>query len=135
MKKTETGAFLDSVLTHKINKMNDIMKHTKVPKKFSDFPMDTSNKKWGLSKPSTIRQRRKLMAECGPSCFLDPSELKFPVCNKISNTISHTHPKCMYNKRAITRAVPSRAGEWKYVDVTKADQKLEKKLGLLKNKT
>ena len=24
MKKTETGAFLDSVLTHKINKMNDI---------------------------------------------------------------------------------------------------------------
>jgi hypothetical protein len=36
----------------------------------------------------------------------------------------------MYNQRAIKRAVPSRAGEWKYVSVTKQDKKLEKKLGI-----
>lgn len=102
---------------------------------FKTYPLDTSSEPWGNLQPATKTERRELLATCGSSCFLDAQNLKFPVCNKIkkenkeTNSIGKTDV-CMYNQRAIKRAVPSRAGEWKYVSVTKQDKKLEKKLGI-----
>ena len=102
--------------------------HTKTPTRFKDYPVD-SKTPWSKAQPSTTVERRELFEKCGPSCFMDPVGLKFPVCNKVSTASSS---KCVYNERAIKRAVPSRAGEWKYPDVMKADKKLEEKLVKLK---
>lgn len=109
----------------KISKKN--IHHTKTPTRFKDYPVD-SKTPWSKAQPSTTLQRRELFEKCGSSCFMDPVGLKFPVCNKVSTSSS----KCVYNERAIKRAVPSRAGEWKYPDVMKADKKLEEKLVKLK---
>ena len=104
--------------------------HTQLPKHFKHYPLDKSSEPWGEKAPLTTTQRRELMAKCGPSCFLDPKELKFPICNKISK-ISQKSKKeedtCEYNQRAIKRAVPSRAGQWKYVDITNFLEKSSQK--------
>jgi hypothetical protein len=100
---------------------------TKTPTRFKDYPVD-SKTPWSKAQPSTTVERRELFEKCGSSCFMDPIGLKFPVCNKLLTA----SPKCVYNERAIKRAVPSRAGEWKYPDVMKADKKLEEKLLKLK---
>ena len=105
--------------------------HTKTPTRFKDYPVD-SKTPWSKAQPSTTVQRRELFEKCGSSCFMDPVGLKFPVCNKVSTSSSKSSSKCVYNERAIKRAVPSRAGEWKYPDVMKADKKLEEKLVKLK---
>jgi hypothetical protein len=101
---------------------------------FKTYPLDTSSEPWGNVQPATKTERRELLATCGSSCFLDAQNLKFPVCNKINKKEKKENKEnkeiCMYNQRAIKRAVPSRAGEWKYVSVTKQDKKLEKKLGI-----
>ena len=103
---------------------------------FKTYALDTSPEPWGKVQPATMTERRELLATCGSSCFLDAKNLKFPVCNKVNKenkdntkTIVKTDV-CRYNQRAIKRAVPSRAGEWKYERVKKQDEKLEKKLGL-----
>ena len=108
-------------------------KTTKTPTRFKNYPVD-SKTPWSKAQPSTVVERRQLLEKCGSSCFMDPVGLKFPVCNKVlptAPTISSTS-KCVYNERAIQRAVPSRAGQWKYPDVMKADKKLEEKLVKLK---
>jgi hypothetical protein len=122
--------------TQDIKKMEDTKKNsktkihlTKTPTRFKDYPVD-SKTPWSKAQPSTTVQRRELLGVCGSSCFMDPVSLKFPVCNKVSTTSSKS--KCVYNERAIKRAVPSRAGEWKYPDVMKADKKLEEKLVKMK---
>jgi len=38
--------------------------------------------KWEEKKPKTPSERQELLRKCGRECFLDPSKLKFPICNK-----------------------------------------------------
>ena len=104
--------------------------HTQLPKHFKHYPLDKSSEPWGEKAPSTTTQRRELMAKCGPSCFLDPKELKFPICNKLSKLSqkSKKEETCEYNQRAIKRAAPSRAGQWKYTDITNFLEKSSQKL-------
>jgi hypothetical protein len=94
-----------------------------VPQKFTKYPVDKSDVKWGEKKPSRVGERRKLMKECGESCFLIPSKLAFPICNK-------TKP-CTYNCRGI-KAASSRAGQWKYQKVLEASKKLSEEKGCYK---
>uniref|UniRef100_A0A6C0D1D1 Uncharacterized protein n=1 Tax=viral metagenome TaxID=1070528 RepID=A0A6C0D1D1_9ZZZZ len=108
-------------------------------KHFKTYPLDTSSEPWGKVQPATMTERRELLSTCGSSCFLDAKNLKFPVCDKVNKENKDTKTmvktmvktgECRYNERAIKRAVPSRAGEWKYERVKKQDEKLEKKLGI-----
>lgn len=37
---------------------------------------------WAKRAPKTMKQRRALLARCGPRAFLDPANLKYPVMAK-----------------------------------------------------
>ncbi|NDE17158.1 hypothetical protein EBZ80_19735 [bacterium] len=99
----------------------------RLPRRFKKYPVDRSDAPWGKKKPHTIPERRFVRERCGEGCFLDPDRLKFPICNK-------TMP-CTYNARAITRAVPSRAGEWKYRTVLAKARELADRLGLSRSRS
>jgi hypothetical protein len=89
--------------------------------RFKNYPLDNSKTSWTQKAPMRVSQRQKVMAECGPSCFLQPETLGFPVCNK--------KPPCAYNRKGITAAYV-RAREWKHEDVVKAVKKLRKLLSI-----
>ena len=38
--------------------------------------------KWEEKKPKTKWERQEVLEKCGSKCFLEPKELKFPICNK-----------------------------------------------------
>jgi hypothetical protein len=98
--------------------------HVQVPNNFDTLPVDKSRTAWGLKKPDKIGQRRKVLKDCGKTCFLAPAQLKFPVCNKDT-------PPCEYNCRGI-KAVTARAGEWKYKDVLSTARALAQRSGCYK---
>ena len=95
-----------------------------VPKTFQKLPVDKSQTAWGLKKPDKVGQKRRVMKDCGRTCFLAPDELKFPVCNKDT-------PPCEYNCRGI-KAAAARAGQWKYSEVLASARTLGKSLGCYK---
>jgi len=103
-----------------------------VTTRFKNFPVYTpEDVQWRDLKPNKAGERRALLTECGPSCFLIPGQKvpKFPVCNKLpltTTTTTTSRPKCSYNCKGIKGAA-SRAGEWKYVNVLAAAKKLATK--------
>jgi len=86
-----------------------------LPGQFKKYPIEKSDIPWGNKKPSSVGQRRKLLENCGESCFLIPSDLKFPICN--------AEMPCTYNCRGLKGAA-SRAGEWKYSKVLEKAKQL-----------
>lgn len=97
-----------------------------VPHEFADYPVVPSTpRKWGMDKPDRIKDRRRILAKCGTSCFLLPDAQKpgFPICNK-------TMP-CRYNCKGI-KAAASRAGEWKYDKVLTRAKELSERFGCYK---
>jgi hypothetical protein len=44
-----------------------------------------NTEQWLTRKPKTQAERVALMAQCGNKCFLEPSELKYPVCSTNGN--------------------------------------------------
>jgi len=66
------------------------------------------SKGWKQAKPKSVGARQALKEKCGSRCFLLPSKLKFPICNK----------NCKVDCRGLV-AAKSRAGEWKYRTVYK----------------
>lgn len=98
----------------------------KVTKRFSKkFAVDHSATPWGEVKPSKPSDRRKVLAECGASCFLVPETLKFPICNK------DVSEGCTYNCRGI-KAASSRAGQWKYKKVLDRSKQLSTRFSCYK---
>jgi hypothetical protein len=73
-------------------------------------------KPWSEDAPRGVRERTKMLKKCGPSCFLLPSKLKFPVCRK------SCEPDCRG-----ARAAYARARQWKYERVAKKAKKLTRK--------
>lgn len=43
-----------------------------------------NKEEWLKRKPTTPAERQDLMDRCGAKCFLEPDELKYPVCSKYS---------------------------------------------------
>jgi hypothetical protein len=84
---------------------------------------DKSQQSWDNKVPKTTAERELLLEKCGESCFLEPVEKKYPICNKIINDNS----KCEYNCKGI-KAASSRAGEWKNESVLEKSKQLSKKL-------
>jgi len=41
-----------------------------------------ATKGWAKAAPKRGKQRQELLAKYGPKCFLQPSKLKYPVCNR-----------------------------------------------------
>lgn len=46
------------------------------------------SKGWGKEKPQLRSDRKKSYKNCGSRCFLEPSQLKFPICSKGSCKVS-----------------------------------------------
>ena len=78
-------------------------------KRLSRRSKSSATRGWGKKSPKLISQRRKMLEKCGSKCFLLPSKLKFPICDK--NT-------CKVNCKGVV-AAKVRAGEWKYKGVQK----------------
>lgn len=78
-------------------------------RKLSRRQKSSATRGWGSRAPKLISERRKMMEKCGSKCFLLPSKLKFPICDK--NT-------CRVNCKGIV-AAKVRSGEWKYKSVQK----------------
>jgi hypothetical protein len=55
---------------------------------------------WAAVAPRRGRERRELYARCGPTCFLVPGQLKFPVCP----ALREGNQRCHYDRRAFTAA-------------------------------
>lgn len=62
---------------------------------------------WPRRAPKTRQARRKLMAKCGPVCFLAPGG-EFPVCRKVSKA----RGKCVVDCEGV-RAAYARARQYK----------------------
>lgn len=73
---------------------------------------------WRQLAPRSQNERRALLTTCGPHCFLDPRNLKFPVCSKQMD--------CVIQCAGIDSA-SVRAGQYKYEKILKKSKKMYKK--------
>ena len=96
----------------------------RIPPQIKNYPVDRSNVKWGLKKPTSVGERKFVKQNCGESCFLIPQSNKFPICNK--------DLPCTYNCRGL-KGASSRAGEWKYEKVLQRSKELTEAMGCYKN--
>lgn len=71
----------------------------------SKSPKRSSEKKakWSKVQPKTIEQRREMLKVCGPKCFGDPDELKYPWCG-MKDGKPHCVPVCSGVSAAQSRA-------------------------------
>lgn len=77
-----------------------------------------TTKGWSARAPKTQKQRKALLARCGPSAFLQPKQLKYPV-------MAATGP-CVIDCRGV-RAAKSRAGQYRHPGLEKKADKVAKK--------
>ena len=124
-KLLDEGIITKTTRVEKVVPAYEPPKEYKVPKKFSDYPVDKDDTAWGLKKPKLVGERKYIKENCGDSCFLIPEMNKFPICNK-------TLP-CEYNCRGI-KAASSRAGEFKYTKVLEKSKELSSRFGCYKSK-
>jgi hypothetical protein len=78
---------------------------------------------WAAASPKKGSDRHMLKEQCGNKCFLKPEDEAFPICARCVNGKCD----CKVDPRAMISA-KVRAGQYKYDEVTKAIQKLEKKM-------
>jgi len=53
---------------------------------------------WSEAAPRTVGQRRAVMKKCGARCFMDPDNLKYPVCP------GNPRPTCKVSKKGADAA-------------------------------
>jgi hypothetical protein len=94
-------------------------KKTNPPKAFN-----TSHKLagWKAASPKKGPQRRAMLGKCGPSCFLDPANLKYPICDA----------NCSVDPRGIL-AAKHRAAQFGHPDLVSKANSAGAKLGMCKN--
>ena len=82
---------------------------------------------WRVSKPSTRPERRLVAKECGASkCFLDPKNLKYPVCPAISRSTPST--RCKPQRSGIISA-RVRSAQWHKRKINRKAIALERQYG------
>ena len=66
------------------------IKHYLMVKKHKSYRVSVLNRDatdasrgWRENAPRSEKQRREVIARCGNSCFLNSTELKYPICQKI----------------------------------------------------
>lgn len=79
---------------------------------------------WEKVKPHSVSDRRKIMYVCGPNCFGDPKNLKYPVCPVHINKKSECGPDC---KGLLAAYIRSR--QWKRRSISKKVKKSAERLG------
>lgn len=73
---------------------------------------------WREIAPRLRSERRALLSTCGPDCFLDPENLKFPIC---SNKMD-----CVIQCSGIDSA-SVRAGQYKHQNILKTSRNMYQK--------
>lgn len=49
---------------------------------------------WRTRSPKSTNPRRTLYEKCGPTCFLDPKNLKYPICRSRGRGVRGCKPDC-----------------------------------------
>jgi len=73
-------------------------------------------KGWRTASPKRGVERQLMRAQCGDQCFLDPLNLKFPICNKDT---------CEIDCRGVLSA-KVRASQFGYEDIRKKAEKIQR---------
>jgi len=71
----------------------------------SEGKKTTKKKSWKDLAPKTKKDRLKMLKVCGPSCFLDPENLTYPICPKSNIKIKSSEPTEQGIRAAYTRAI------------------------------
>ncbi len=86
-------------------------------------------KGWKLIEPKDEKERQELYDYCeqkkqgsGKACFLDPTNLKYPICPKLTAPL----PKCQVNEKGEVAAL-DRAREWHHSNLVQKVEKIMKK--------
>jgi hypothetical protein len=83
--------------TRKLIPKNPEPEELSVPKFFQPYLVDYSKNSWKTKKPVKISEKKNLKDKCGKSCFLDPKNLRYIICNK--------QMPCKYNCTAINNVM------------------------------
>lgn len=78
---------------------------------------------WASRSPQRGRARNELMGQCGPSCFLDPVNKKFPICPKCQ--LGDGKCSCAIDCAALN-AAKIRTRQWGYESIAELADKLLK---------
>lgn len=75
---------------------------------------------WAKAAPKRGRERNLMKKQCGSKCFLQPKNLKFPVCKSSRGRFGKTSNKasCKPDCRGLLSAY-RRAQQWKYPAVSR----------------
>jgi len=79
---------------------------------------------WRVAAPQRGPERHELRAQCGDVCFLQPQREAFPICPKCRNGVC----TCKVDCRGVL-AAKIRARQYKYQDVARAAEQIERRLG------
>lgn len=77
----------------------------KSEKKTERVAVKKRSKAWKDLAPKTKEEREKMMKHCGPSCFLDPDNLAYPICPKSNIRKKSCKPTQQGIKAAYSRAI------------------------------
>lgn len=77
---------------------------------------------WAVMSPQKGKERHELLHKCGKKCFLDPKNEMFPIC-----AATRERKGCKVDCKGLLSA-KVRAKQFKYEDIAKLAERLEKKL-------
>lgn len=77
---------------------------------------------WKKQSPRRGSPRVHLMEQCGKDCFLQPTELKFPICKKCGKSQCSCKPEC-----SAIIAAKVRASQYRHKRILSRARKAEKK--------
>ena len=69
---------------------------------------------WAAAAPTPGKERQELYHKCSPACFLDPENLKYPICP----ALRVTKGECVVSPRGV-RAAKVRASQWHHPEIVK----------------
>ena len=108
-----------------LNKIGGIKRREKLEKqrenKYEGRGIKTRG--WGALSPKKGRGRNELYEKCGSKCYMDPENLKFPICPDLK----FTKGKCVLDRRGL-QAAKQRAQQYGYTKIADKVEQIESEL-------
>lgn len=107
----------------KLSQKNNKNVYTSVNRTRIGSGRGSATRGWKNVYPSTKGQRAHVKSQCGSKCFLLPSKLKFPVCERCKED---GYCSCKLDCRGLVTA-KTRAGQWGYKGIASKARRLSKR--------
>lgn len=100
----KSNIFSDGIHTSKMKMKRSVRTKVHHEPINETHPKGNKTKGWKKEAPKNPSDREKLKEECGNKCFLEPSENKYPICAKCSNSKCTCKIDCRGSESAYIRA-------------------------------